>query len=116
MNLDLTNLGDTATGYAIGDPVWPLISGDLNGTIGSMATSATSGPFAGLAWQQVGQNWVSSTYNTNQQLEFRPADGTIYLVPEPTQMVFVAGVGAALGMWRMRKLRRNGRGSNATAC
>jgi hypothetical protein len=37
-------------------------------------------------------------------------------VPEPTQMVFVAGVGAALGAWRMRKLRRNGSGSEATAC
>jgi formylglycine-generating enzyme required for sulfatase activity len=32
-------------------------------------------------------------------------------VPEPTQLVFVAGVGAALGAWRLRKLRRNGRGS-----
>ena len=37
-------------------------------------------------------------------------------VPEPTQMVAVAAIGAALGMWRMRKLRRNGSGSNTTAC
>ncbi len=37
-------------------------------------------------------------------------------VPEPTQMVSVAAIGAALGMWRMRKLRRNGSGSNTTAC
>jgi hypothetical protein len=40
----------------------------------------------------------------------------LLVVPEPTQMVFVAGVGAALGAWRLRKLRRNGRGGNATAC
>jgi len=40
----------------------------------------------------------------------------LLVVPEPTQMVFVAGVGAALGAWRLRKLRRNGRGSEATAC
>lgn len=40
----------------------------------------------------------------------------VRLVPEPAQMVSVAAIGAALGMWRMRKLRRNGRGSNATAC
>ena len=32
----------------------------------------------------------------------------ISVVPEPTQIVLVAGVGAALGMWRLRKLRRNG--------
>jgi hypothetical protein len=37
-------------------------------------------------------------------------------VPEPTQIVSVAAIGAALGMWRLRKLRRNGRESNATAC
>jgi hypothetical protein len=37
-------------------------------------------------------------------------------VPEPTQMVAVAAIGAALGMWRMRKLRRNGSGSSTTAC
>ena len=32
----------------------------------------------------------------------------VSVVPEPTQLVLVAGVGAALGMWRLRKLRRNG--------
>jgi hypothetical protein len=40
----------------------------------------------------------------------------IRIVPEPTQMVSVAAIGAALGMWRTRKLRRNGSGSNTTAC
>jgi hypothetical protein len=40
----------------------------------------------------------------------------IRIVPEPTQMVAVAAIGAALGMWRMRKLRRNGSGSSTTAC
>ena len=40
----------------------------------------------------------------------------VSIVPEPTQMVSVAAIGSALGMWRMRKLRRNGRGSDATAC
>ena len=28
-------------------------------------------------------------------------------VPEPTQMVLVAGIGATLGAWRLRKLRRS---------
>jgi hypothetical protein len=40
----------------------------------------------------------------------------LLVVPEPTQMVSVAAIGVALGMWRMRKLRRNGSGSNTTAC
>ena len=31
----------------------------------------------------------------------------ISLVPEPTHLVLVAGVGAALGAWRLRKLRRS---------
>jgi len=31
----------------------------------------------------------------------------IALVPEPTQMVSVAGIGAAYGAWRLRKLRRS---------
>lgn len=32
----------------------------------------------------------------------------ISIVPEPTHLVLVGGVGAALGAWRLRKLRRNG--------
>ena len=87
------------------------------GNLSSLVSTATSAPYAGLTWSQLGGGvWQSSVYNTNQQLEFRSAEGAIYVVPEPTQMVFVAGVGAALGAWRLRKLRRNGRGSNATAC
>ena len=31
----------------------------------------------------------------------------VSIVPEPTQMVSVAGIGAALGAWRLRKLRRS---------
>ncbi len=40
----------------------------------------------------------------------------VRIVPEPTQMVSVAVIGSALGMWRMRKLRRNGCDNDATAC
>jgi hypothetical protein len=42
-------------------------------------------------------------------------DFTLIAVPEPTHMVFVAGVGAALGAWRLRKLRRNRGESDAAA-
>jgi hypothetical protein len=42
----------------------------------------------------------STPYNATAQF-------TLIAVPEPTQMVFVAGVGAALGAWRLRKLRRS---------
>jgi hypothetical protein len=114
LNLDLNKIPDTVS-MNNGDIVSLTFgASSFSGNIGSLVTSATSGPFVGLAWSQVGQNWLSSTYNTNQQLEFRPADGTIYVVPEPTQMVLVAGVAAAFGAWRMRKLRRNGR--DVTAC
>ena len=35
------------------------------------------------------------------------ANFTAISVPEPTHMVFVAGIGAAVGAWRLRKLRRS---------
>ena len=54
-----------------------------------------------------------STLNTNPSFF---DNLTFSVVPEPMQMVSVAAIGAALGMWRMRKLRRNGSGSNTTAC
>jgi hypothetical protein len=117
MNLD--SLGDTV-GQAPGT-VWAQVFGNesaesYTGNLGSLVSTATTSPYVGLTWSQVGGNWQSSVYNTNQQLEFRPGTGAIYVVPEPTQMVFVAGVAAAFGAWRMRKLRRNARGSDATAC
>ena len=115
MNLD--SLGDTV-GQVPGT-FWASVFGNesaasYTGNLGSLVSTATTSPYVGLTWSQVGGNWQSSVYNTNQQLEFRPGTGAIYVVPEPTQMVFVAGVAAALGAWRMRKLRRNGR--DATAC
>jgi hypothetical protein len=118
VSLNLDFLADTL-GQAP-ETFWStLFSGgdSYTGNLGSLVSTATSGPYVGLTWSQLGSGvWQSSVYNTNQQLEFRPTEGTIYVVPEPTQMVFVAGVAAAFGAWRMRKLRRNGRGSNTTAC
>jgi len=116
VNLNLDYLADTL-GQAP-ETFWStlLFGGDsYTGNLGSLVSTATSGPYVGLTWSKLGSGvWQSSVYNTNQQLEFRPTEGAIYVVPEPTQMVFVAGVAAALGAWRMRKLRRNGR--DATAC
>jgi hypothetical protein len=40
---------------------------------------------------------------------------TVAAVPEPSQMVFVAGMGATLGVWRLRKLRRVRGASKAAA-
>jgi hypothetical protein len=45
---------------------------------------------------------VPGTVASSGQVEF-----TLVAVPEPTHMVSVAGVGAALGAWRLRKLRRS---------
>ena len=68
---------------------------------------STSGPIG---------NYGYSTNATTTESQ-RPALFVEYVpVPEPTQMVSVAAIGAALGMWRLRKLRRNGSGSNTTAC
>lgn len=42
--------------------------------------------------------------------------GTVAAVPEPTQMVLLAGVGATWCTWRLRKFRRSKTGGNAIAC
>ncbi len=72
----------------------------------------------------VGQ-WVRGTFTADATTQSFTVDGSAHaysnamqvrIVPEPTQMVSVAAIGSALGMWRMRKLRRNGRDSDATAC
>jgi hypothetical protein len=41
---------------------------------------------------------------------------TIYSVPEPSQMMLLAGAGLTVGAWRMRKLRRKSVASTAIAC
>jgi hypothetical protein len=56
-----------------------------------------------------------STAVKNQAFSASVTFTEIALVPEPTHMVFVAGIGAALGAWRMRKLRRNRAASEASA-
>jgi predicted secreted protein len=72
----------------------------------------------------VGQ-WVRGTFTADATTQSFTVGGSAHaysnamqvrIVPEPTQMVSVAVIGSALGMWRMRKLRRNGRDSDATAC
>lgn len=40
----------------------------------------------------------------------------IYSVPEPPQMMLLAGAGLTFGAWRMRKFRRKPVASTATAC
>jgi hypothetical protein len=97
-----------------------------SGNFSSLVATGTStlyptayGPVVG-AWTLDGGNWrspnIANGASPVQYFEFQPSTGSLVVVPEPTQMVLVAGVGAALGMWRMRKLRRNGRGSDATEC
>ena len=72
----------------------------------------------------VGQ-WVRGTFTADATTQSFTVDGSAHaysnamqvrIVPEPTQMVSVAAIGSALGMWRMRKLRRDGCDSDATAC
>jgi hypothetical protein len=90
------------------------LAGTFAGQSVSLSALAGSGFFNafGITNGYVGTS--ASNLNTNGSY----FDNVTYSVgvPEPTQMVFAAGVGAALGAWRLRKLRRNGRGSNTTAC
>jgi len=84
-------------------------------TLDINSTDATGG---------VGQ-WVRGTFTADATTQSFTVDGSAHaysnamqvrIVPEPTQMVSVAAIGSALGMWRMRKLRRDGCDSDATAC
>jgi hypothetical protein len=84
-------------------------------TLDINSTDATGG---------VGQ-WVRGTFTADATTQSFTVDGSshaysnamqVRLVPEPTQMASVAAIGSALGMWRMRKLRRNGCDNDATAC
>jgi len=76
--------------------------------------------FPGVDFTQVGLFSVGMSPQTGTNGSSDPVDGTvaysssatfteISLVPEPTHLVLVGGVGAALGAWRLRKLRRNGK-------
>jgi hypothetical protein len=55
--------------------------------------------------------WTAGTYATpfvNRTYTMSNGETVQILgVPEPTHMVSVAGIGAALGAWRLRKLRRS---------
>ncbi len=66
-----------------------------------------------LGWSDAG-TWAAPVVNRTWNLPNGEVV-QIFSVPEPTHMVFVAGVGAALGAWRMRKLRRNRGESEAAA-
>ena len=80
---------------------------------GSVDFTKISSVLVDSSWDMSGSGFTNAqkigSVNTSVTLT------EIALVPEPTQMVFVAGVGAALGAWRMRKLRRNRGESEAAA-
>jgi len=82
--------------------------GNTSGGFGQYVTGTFTADSATQAFNAVAGNGGVAQANAMQV--------RMVAVPEPTQMVFAAGVGAALGAWRLRKLRRNGRGSNATEC
>ena len=57
-----------------------------------------------VGFDQYGTNGGSNTLPGNVVYDAK-AQFTLIAVPEPTQRVFVAGVGAALGAWRLRRNR-----------
>jgi hypothetical protein len=98
---------------------WAFWGGTISGDFPSVQFTPGSW-YAGLNFTKIdADTWQSQNLGGGEFMNVYtsgPNVGVLQVVPEPTQMVFVAGVAAALGMWRMRKLRRNSRGSDATAC
>jgi hypothetical protein len=106
--------------------VIPQATWFANGSL-DIPLTLLSGTFSGLinnvAFLEIAQQYTTSSSAGDSLADRQAAYASsvtlteIALVPEPTQMVFVAGVGAALGLWRMRKLRANGGAiDDATAC
>jgi hypothetical protein len=59
--------------------------------------------FASVTYVDVGfSSYVPGNVASSGTVQF-----TLVAVPEPTHMVLVAGIGAGLGAWRLRKLRRS---------
>lgn len=116
---------DTENGVALFaqfyDEVGSLIQGDFLSV--SSTTTNSGGDYAGLTWSKNGVTgeWESSPITSGSlagsffRLDRDPVDYagtyslTVVSVPEPTQMVFLAGVGASFGAWRLVR-RRGGRG------
>jgi hypothetical protein len=92
----------------------------VDGNTLAVNTTGTAGGFG---------QYITGTFTADSTTQSLPVIGGVgsvayanamqvrlLVVPEPTQMVSVAAIGAALGAWRLRKLRRDGRDSDATAC
>ena len=80
---------------------------------GNQTYTSVSSLSTTFGWSDAG-TWAAPVVNRSWNLPNGEVV-QIYSVPEPTQMVFVAGVAAALGAWRLRKLRRNRGESEAAA-
>jgi hypothetical protein len=107
------------------------VNDSRGGAFGNRTTLVDGNSLAANTTQTTGGlgQYITGTFTADSTTQSFPVIGGVgqvayanamqvrtLVVPEPTQMVSVAAIGSALGMWRMRKLRRNGRGSNATAC
>ena len=125
-NVNNLTVGGTYTiQYWVNDPRTSGSGRTVN--VGGVVVDANTTDAGGGLGQWLSGQFVADA--STQSFNVRPAAGSsgafgtanamqvrMVAVPEPTQMVSVAAIGAALGMWRTRKLRRNGRGSDATAC
>jgi hypothetical protein len=81
----------------------------LQDSVGSGVPFGNQATYNGTTLAAFG--WTAGTYATpvvNRNYTLTNGETVQILgVPEPTHMVFVAGIGAALGAWRLRKLRRS---------
>jgi hypothetical protein len=97
--------------FGTGGFVVTAISGLGSTVLGVPAGYVSNSPIASYNLTATYNNLTLADFGwfySNPRTLTLPNGDTIVAVPEPTHMVFVAGVGAALGAWRLRKLRRSG--------
>jgi hypothetical protein len=103
-----TNSGDMVKFNIRNNPTQYFLYVDPAYVSGSPLTNTMFFPGASMASTF---GWSAGTYQapaSNGLWQLSNGDTVQILgVPEPTQMVSVAGIGAAYGAWRLRKLRRS---------
>jgi hypothetical protein len=127
MRVVIAAASTSGTGVSLAGPGFTVF--DVNGNTAAWTPPFAAGTYEGkfdtdfvydvqnapfvFDWTQVTQLNYGWERSANSSAASAPAFATsvsldsITIVPEPTHMVSVAGIGAALGAWRLRKLRRS---------
>lgn len=103
--------------------IWPSVEDRKH--VGQQRPAGTAATLASFGYSQLG-TWASpileGTWTFQNPYTGVPTGDTLTIysvaaVPEPSQMVLVAGAGAILGAWRLRRVRRGlSAGEEALVC